>query len=87
MLGRRTHLETLDKQAFNKAMLKVIGIRKNLLGGLGVIHHQISQKIRIHPNMLKVEVRMLALHVEGFMEISRVSLKERLVIIVGRQDT
>ena len=37
--------------------------------------------------MLKVEVRMLALHVEGFMEISRVSLKERLVIIVGRQDT
>ena len=87
MLGRRTYLETLDRQAFNKVVLKVIGIRKDNLGGLGIIHHQISQKIRIHPRMLKVEVRMLALHVEGFMEISRVSLKERLVIIVGRQDT
>ena len=87
MLGRRTHLETLDRQAFNKATLKVIGTRKNLLGGLGVIHHQIRQKIRVHPRMLKVEVRMLAQHVEGFMEISRVSSKERLVIIVGRQDT
>ena len=39
------------------------------------------------PRMLKVEVRMLALHVEGFMEISHVSLKERFSIIVGRQDT
>ena len=87
MLGRRTHLETLDKHAFDKVVLKVIGTRNDLLGGLGIIHHQISQKIRIHPRMLKVEVRMLALHVEGFMEISRVSLKERLVIIVGRQDT
>jgi len=87
MLGRRTHLETLDRQAFNKAMLKVIGTRKDLSGGLGVIHHQIRQKIRVQPRMLKVEVRMLTLHVEGFMEISRVSLKERLVIIVGRQDT
>ena len=87
MLGRRTYLETLDRQAFDKVVLKVIGTRKNLLGGLGIIHHQISQKIRIHPIMLKVEVRMLALHVEGFMEISRVSLKERLVIIVERQDT
>nr|POF07579.1 hypothetical protein CFP56_56183 [Quercus suber] len=36
------------------------------------------------PRMLKVEVQMLALHVKGFMEISCVSLKERLVIIVGR---
>ena len=87
MLGRRTHLETLDRQAFDKVVLKVIGTRNDLLGGLEIIHHQISQKIRIHPRMLKVEVRMLALHVEGFMEISRVSLKERLVIIVGRQDT
>ena len=87
MLGRRTHLETLDRQAFDKAMLKVIGTRKDLLGGLGVIHHQISQKIRIHPRMLKIEVRMLALYVEGFIEISRVSLKEKVVIIVGRQDT
>ena len=87
MLGRRTHLETLDRQAFDKVVLEVIGTRKNILGGLGVIHHQISQKIRIHPRMLKVEVRMLAIHVQGFMEISRVSLKERLVIIVGRQDT
>ena len=87
MLGRRTHLETLDRQAFDKAMLKVIRTRNDLLGGLGVIHHQISLKKRIHPRMLKVEFRMLALHVEGFMEISRVSLKERLVIIVGRQDT
>ena len=74
------HLETLDIQAFDKAMLKVIGTRKDLLGGLGIIHQQISQKIRIHPRMLKIEVRMLALHVEDFMEISRVSLKERLVI-------
>ena len=87
MLGRRTHLETLDKQAFDKVVFKVIGTRKDLLGGLGVIHHQISLKIRIPPRMLKVKVRMLALHVEGFIEISRVSLKERLVIIVGRQDT
>ena len=87
MLGMRTHLETLDKQAFDKAMLKVIGTRKDLLGVLGVIHQQISQKIRIHPRMLKVEVRMLVLHVEGFMQRSHVSLKERLVIIVGRQDT
>ena len=86
MLGRRTHLETLDKHAFDKVVLKVIRTRKDLLGGLGIIHYQISQKIRIHPRMLKVEVRMLALHVEGFMEISCVSLKERLVIIVGRQD-
>ena len=84
MLGRRTHLETLDRQAFNKVVLKVIGTRKNILGGLGVIHHQISQKIRIRPKMLKVEVRMLALYVEGFIEISRVSLKEKVVIIVGR---
>ena len=68
-------------------MLKVIGTREDLLGSLGVIHHQIAQKIKIHPKMLKVEVRMLALHVEGFMEISCVSLKERLVIIVGRQNT
>jgi len=37
--------------------------------------------------MLKVEIRMLALLVEGFMEISHVSLKERLAISVGRQDT
>ena len=87
MLRRRTHLETLDRQAFNKVVLKVIGTRNGLLGGLGIIHHQTSQKIRIHPRMLKVEVRMLALHVEGFMEISHVSLKERLVIIVRRQDT
>ena len=65
-------------------MLKVIRIRNDLLGGLGVIHHQIGQKIRIHPRMFKVEVRMLALHVEGFMEINHVSLKERLAIIVGR---
>ena len=84
MLGRRTHLETLDRQAFDKVVLKVIGTRKNILGGLGVIHHQISQKIRIHHKMLKVEVRMLALYVEGFIEISRVSLKEKVVIIVGR---
>ena len=54
--GNETHLETLDKQAFNKVMLKVIGTRKDPLGGLGVINHQISQKIRIHPRMLKVEV-------------------------------
>ena len=87
MLGMRTHLETLNGQAFDKAMLKVIGIKRDLLGGLGVIHHQISQKIRIHPRMLKVEIRMLALLVEGFMEISHVSLKERLAISVGRQDT
>ena len=87
MLGRRTHLETLDRQAFDKVVLKVIGTRKNILGGLGVIHHQISQKIRIRPKMLKVEVRMLALYVEGFIEISSVSLKEKVVIIVGRQDT
>ena len=87
MLGKRTHLETLDRQAFDKVVLKVIGTRNDLLGGLGIIHHQISQKIRIHPRMLKVEVRMLAIHVQGFMEISRVSLKERLVIIVGRRDT
>ena len=65
-------------------MLKVIRIRNDLLGGLGVIHHQIGQKIRIHLRMFKVEVRMLALHVEGFMEINPVSLKERLAIIVGR---
>ena len=56
MLGRRTHLETLDKQAFDKAVFKVIGTRKDVLGGLGVIHHQMSQKIRFHPRMLKVEV-------------------------------
>ena len=56
MLGVRTHLETLDIQASNKAVLKVIGTRKDLLEGLGVIHHQISQRIRIHPRMLKVEV-------------------------------
>ena len=79
----RSHLETLDKQAFNKAMLKVIETRNDLLGGLRVIHHQISLK-GIHLRMLKVEVRMLALHVEGFIEISHVSSKERLTIIVGR---
>ena len=56
MLGRRTHLETLDRQAFDKVVLKVIGTRKDLLGGLEIIHHQISQKIRIHPRMLKVEI-------------------------------
>ena len=56
MLGRKTHLETLDRQAFDKVVLKVIGTRKDLLGGLRVIHHQISQIIRIHPRMLKVEV-------------------------------
>ena len=55
MLGR-THLETLDRQAFDKVVLKVIGTRKDLLGGLEIIHHQISQKIRIHPRMLKVEI-------------------------------
>ena len=68
-------------------MLKVIGTREDLLGGLGVIHHQIAQKIKIHPKMLKVEVQMLALCVEGFMEINHVSLKERLAIIAGRWDT
>ena len=62
-------------------MLKVIRIRNDLLGGLGVIHHQIGQKIRIHPRMLKVDIQMLALHMEGFMEINHVSLKERLAII------
>ena len=84
MLGKRTHLQTLDSQAFDKAMLKVIRIRNRLLGSLGVIHHQIGQKIRIHSRMFKVEVRMLALHVEVFMEINHISLKERLAIIVGR---
>ena len=79
----RSHLETLNRQAFNKAMLKVIETRNDLLGGLKVIHHQISLK-GIHLKVLKVEVRMLALHVEGFIKISHVSSKERLTIIVGR---
>ena len=31
--------------------------------------------------MLKVDIQMLALHMEGFMKINHVSLKERLAII------
>ena len=83
MLGLRTHRETLDSQDFNKATIKVIGIRMGLSRGLGVIHPWAGQEIRLQPRILKVELRMLALRVEGFMEIDLVSLRQRLALIVG----